>query len=526
MLGMPGFTIKLSRKFWMMTAAFIFLVLAVLPLLLYRSYPLPPGADRMGKPIATPSDHIDLLIDSTSFDPDTGKRVIRQVIFDEILAMIAKADRFIFVDMFLWNPWQGSTPVEHRGLSTELAEALIEKKRENPDLDILVMTDPINRVYGQMEPDLFLKLHQASIPVIFTSLERMPDSNRLYARYWQFYHGLISSIPFLNKLVTRPLFSNPFIPDGPRISTRQLGRLLLFKANHRKVIVTGSRNGGLEILAGSLNPADGSSAHSNMALHIQGQVALDALDSELNLARWSAGYPGNVLLDQTGSAHRIISRINTLAAQLSREHPAPGSSATVQWLSEKAISKSIVKILENADPDDMVRIAIFYLSDREVMTALENSIRRGVKMRIIIDANKDAFGMKKIGVPNRQAVAELMKLGDRFDIQVRWADTHGEQFHTKAVTITNERDRKNILLAGSANWTRRNLQNLNLEANLLIFNAPGTVGRFNRYFDTAWDNTDGLSHTLPYETWSETGFTLFWKTVLYRFQEWSGMSTF
>ncbi len=510
----------------MMTAALIFLVLAILPLLLYRSHPLPPGANRMSKPLPASSEQIKLLIDSTSFDPVTGKRVIQQVIFDEILAMIQRADQFIYVDIFLWNPWQGSTPEKHRGLATELAEALIEKKSENPDLDILVMTDPINRIYGQMEPDLFLKLHQAGIPVIFTSLERMPDSNRLYARYWQFYHGLISSLPLLNNLVTQPLFSNPFIADGPKISTRQLGRLLLFKANHRKVIVTGSGNGGLEILAGSLNPADGSSAHSNLALRIRGQVALDALDSELNLARWSAGYPGSVLLDQTGSAHRIISRINTLAAQLSREHPASGSSTTVQWLSEKAISKSIVELLEKTAPDDEIRIAIFYLSDRKVVTAIENAVDKGVKTRIIIDANKDAFGIKKIGVPNRQAAAELMKLSPGHDIQVRWADTHGEQFHPKTMTITNEKNRKNILLAGSANWTRRNLQNLNLEANLLILDAPDTVGRFNHYFDNAWDNSDGLSHTLPYEAWSESGFTLFWKTVLYRFQEWSGMSTF
>jgi hypothetical protein len=311
--GMTSFTIKLSRKFWMMTIAAIFLALTVLPLLLYRSHPLPPGTDGMSKPVQISPEHVNLLIDSTAFDPATGKRVIQQVIFDEILAMIKRADRFICLDLFLWNPWQGNIPEDHRAVSTELAEALIEKKKSDPDLDILILTDPINRIYGQMEPGFFRDMEQAGIPIIFTSLGKIPDSNWLYARYWQFYHGIISSVPFLNNLVTGSLFTNPFIINGPKISLRQLGRLFLFKANHRKVVVTGSQNGGLEVLIGSFNPADGSSAHSNMALHIRGQTALHALESELDLARWSAGQPGSVLMEQVGKAHTTISRISTLA---------------------------------------------------------------------------------------------------------------------------------------------------------------------------------------------------------------------
>jgi phosphatidylserine/phosphatidylglycerophosphate/cardiolipin synthase-like enzyme len=524
--GMTSFTIKLSRKFWMMTIAAIFLALTVLPLLLYRSHPLPPGTDGMSRPVQISPEHVNLLIDSTAFDPATGKRVIQQVIFDEILAMIKRADRFICLDLFLWNPWQGNIPEDHRAVSTELAEALIEKKKSDPDLDILILTDPINRIYGQMEPGFFRDMEQAGIPIIFTSLGKIPDSNWLYARYWQFYHGIISSVPFLNNLVTGSLFTNPFIINGPKISLRQLGRLFLFKANHRKVVVTGSQNGGLEVLIGSFNPADGSSAHSNMALHIRGQTALHALESELDLARWSAGQPGSVLMEQVGKAHTTISRISTLAGGLAKENPGSESSPTVQWLSEQAISRSIVDLLEKAEPNDEIRIAVFYLSDRKVVEAIKKAVMKGFKVRIIIDANKDAFGIKKIGVPNRQAVAELMKLSPHYDIQVRWADTHGEQFHTKAMTITNRKTGKNILLAGSANWTRRNLQNLNLEVNLLVADAPDTVDNFNRYFDTAWSNSDGLSHTLPYEAWSETGLILFWKTMLYRFQEWSGMSTF
>lgn len=523
---MPSLTLKFSRKFWMLTAALIILVSAILPILFYGSHPLAPGTDRTGRPLHIAPEQVNLLIDSTAFDPVTGKRVIRQVIFDEVLAMIKRADRFIYLDMFLWNPWQGTIPEDHRAVSTELAEALIRKKRANPRLDILVLTDPINRIYGQMEPAFFRNMEQAGIPIVFTSLENLPDSNWLYGRYWQFYHRVFSTVPLLERLVTKPLFPNPFIVKGPKISTRQWGRLFLFKANHRKVVVTGSQQGGLELLVGSFNPADGSSAHSNLALRVTGPVALHALGSELDLARWSAGQPGTVLGDQTGNAHRVISRISSLAAALKNRHPADASPGTVQWLSEQAISRTMVEMIGKTEPGDEIRMAVFYLSDRNVVKALKKTVKKGASARIIIDANKDAFGMKKMGIPNRQAAAELMKLSPRHDVQVRWADTHGEQFHTKAMTVSNEDTGKYALLAGSANWTRRNLQNLNLEANLLVADEPGTVGDFNRYFDKAWSNSGGLSYTLPFEAWSEDGFTLFWKTVLYRFQEWSGMGTF
>jgi phosphatidylserine/phosphatidylglycerophosphate/cardiolipin synthase-like enzyme len=200
----------------------------------------------------------------------------------------------------------------------------------------------------------------------------------------------------------------------------------------------------------------------------------------------------------------------------------------VQYLTEEAIRRRIITMLDQSGPGDDVRIAIFYLSDRAVVRAIKDAAAGGANVRVIIDPNRDAFGRKKNGVPNRPVAAELTAFAaDRAaKLKVRWADTHGEQFHTKALCISNPGTGKCQLLCGSANWTRRNLQNLNLEANLYLTGHPEPVNTFAAYFDKAWANQGKLRYTTDYDTYAETGFSLFRKKLLYRFQEASGLSTF
>ena len=158
------------------------------------------------------------------------------------------------------------------------------------------------------------------------------------------------------------------------------------------------------------------------------------------------------------------------------------------------------------------------------MQAFKEAIGRGAQVRLLLDVNRDAFGREKNGIPNRAVAAELMELEKDGQVDVRWAATHGEQFHAKVLRIFGER--QNILCLGSANWTRRNLDNLNLEANLLFEDAPSIGAQFDAYFETLWANSAGFEESLPYADWAEEGWSLRWKTWLYRFQEWSGASTF
>ncbi|MBI4753787.1 hypothetical protein HY793_05420 [Candidatus Desantisbacteria bacterium] len=475
--------------------------------------------------------NIQLLIDSTALDPQSGKRIICQENFDKMLIMIKGARRWIVVDFFLWNQWQGSIPSDNRKLSRELAEALIQKKQDCPKINILVLTDPINRIYGNMEPEFFCRMKDAGIGIVFTDLSMMNDSNLIYSPLVNMLGCCFGKIPWIDKLIDKSFLPNIMDNTGKPISLRQVGRLLFFKANHRKVIITDTVVGDWQMMVTSFNPADGSSANSNCGLFASGDIALTALDTELSCVEWSAINPGNVL----GDAKRLLSLFRERQRIQLPEMLPPNptfSNPTIEWLTEGAILNRILDMLKSAGPGDEVRMAIFYLSERRVIQAIKSAAKKGANIKIIMDANRDAFGHIKIGIPNRPVAAELCKVKN---ITIRFADTHGEQFHSKAICIVNKNKQKYQFMCGSANWTRRNLTGkqtptrgcpYNLEANLFVNNVPEITSKFIEYFDRIWYNKDGLKHTAHYLEFGEKGWQLFWKTIVYRLQEATGACTF
>lgn len=80
-------------------------------------------------------------------------------------------------------------------------------------------------------------------------------------------------------------------------------------------------------------------------------------------------------------------------------------------------------------------MGIFYISDVKVLSALSEAAKRGVNIQIIADPNKDAFGLKKNGTPNRMALSRLAK--ENGSIKIRWYHTNGEQYHSKLVFLNS-----------------------------------------------------------------------------------------
>lgn len=81
-----------------------------------------------------------------------------------------------------------------------------------------------------------------------------------------------------------------------------------------------------------------------------------------------------------------------------------------------------------------------------------------------------------------------------------------------------------IFNGGSANFMRRNLDDYNLETNVLL-TAPADsefAGEVTGYYDRLWTN-EGAEYTLDYEEEAEESLL---KTILYRVQEFTGLSTF
>ncbi len=92
------------------------------------------------------------------------------------------------------------------------------------------------------------------------------------------------------------------------------------------------------------------------------------------------------------------------------------------------------------------------------------------------------------------------------NLEIRWYDTNGEQNHAKIMSITNTDSQKPKyeLINGSANWTGKNLKDINLEANICIKGSKKVVNKFNTLFDLFWKNSDGMVYTVDYQGKYET----------------------
>lgn len=475
-----------------------FILLVVVGVVFYDQLkPLPPGISLTGTVYDVPEEAVTFLADRTFVD-QAGDRQVEQQIFDEVMRMIAGAEQYVLVDMFLFNSFQGASPEETRALADELTDALVEKKRTRPDIVISVVSDPLNTVYGGGFAEHFDRLGEAGIEVMLTDLTELRDSNPLYSVWWRLV------VQWFGNSQDGGRLPHPFQSGGERVTVRSWLSLFNFKANHRKLVVVDEvdLNGALNMatLVTSANPHDGSSAHDNVALKVRGGVWRDAIKSE----QAAAALAGDQLPSFEGE---VVNDTGEVAVQL---------------LTEGAIRHELVRIVEETSPGDTIDMAMFYLSDRQVVRSLLAAGARGVKIRLVLDPNKDAFGRTKNGVPNRPVADELVRQADG-NIEVRWCDTHGEQCHSKMIMI-KAGDVVSLIL-GSANLTRRNIGDYNLETNILVRGKSATSAMVDAqtYFDDLWLNRDGRIFTTDYETYAEQ---ILWKKWLYRIQEASGLSSF
>ena len=462
------------------------LTLGYLSSAVYHTYkPLPEGLDFTGK---LRHAEVKFIADQTYMDAQ-GKQQQQHHIFDEMLKMIDEAQTTIVLDMFLFNQEVGESTLLQRQLTQQLTETLILKHGVQPNIEIKVITDPINSVYGGVMPQHYQKLRAAGINVIETDLTPLRASNPLWSGFWYI------CCQGLGNNVEKGWLPNPF--GNEKITLRSYFNLFNFKANHRKTLVVDTAQG-WKALVTSANPHDGSSRHSNVALIVTGNTAIDVLKTEQAVGRMSKGDIPTVIVG---------------------EFEAEKSLPQVQLLTEEAIYEATLTLIKTAKPQQQIDLAMFYLSERQIVKALIAAHQRGVKLRVLLDPNKDAFGRQKNGIPNRQVASELNAAG----ITVRWCNTQGEQCHSKMI-IKHDAAQAELIL-GSANFTARNLKNYNLESDLRVLGAAKApvFNDANQYFDTAWSNLDGKNMSVAYSQYADESQL---KYALYRLMEWSGLSTF
>jgi phosphatidylserine/phosphatidylglycerophosphate/cardiolipin synthase-like enzyme len=458
--------------------------------------PLPPGISY--RSTAVPLEEPVLLADVTRHYQD-GREEKDHEIFNEVFRLIGQANEFILVDMFLFNS-TAPEDVAHRPLSRQLTEALLARKAEKPEIFITVISDPLNTMYGGTTSPWFEALRHGGIPVVETALRPLRDSNPTWSAIWRLCCQWFGNNPgggwLDNALGTRP------------VTLRSYLALLNFKANHRKVVIT-DESGSLRAVVTSANPHDGSSRHSNLGLSFRGPAVTDLLKSE------------RAVLALSGADTRRVDERIRQASEVTAAPDRP-DMPRVAVLTESAIRDQALAMIQGASAGDQLNLAMFYLSHRDIIGALTDAARRGVALRVLLDANNEAFGHQKSGIPNRQVAMELVRSG----IPVRWCHTLGEQCHTKLLMLAKKNGATELLL-GSANFTRRNLDDLNLETDVWISVAQQSpvADRARQFFDTQWQKgpDDDPVMSLPYEHWADESRLRYWR---YRIMEATGLSTF
>ncbi len=483
----------------MRTFVKIFILLVILSTFYGWLKPMPEYTSFSGTEFKVPESSITLLSDITHRDEE-GNTLIEQEIFDEIFSLIHEAESYLLVDMFLWNSLLGAATSSYRGLASELVEALVLKAETNPDIIIQVITDPINEIYGGMTSHELDKLREVGIPVVVTNLIPLRDSNPLYSGFWR-----VTARWFGNS-ARGGWLPNPFDNDAPSLTLRSYLSLLNFKANHRKVLVADSEVDGRRSLVSvisSANPHDGSSAHTNVAVRVDDKIWQDVVLTEMAVVSFS-GY--EFIPPPISLINEVVDRDGDMVVQI---------------LTEGVIRDRLVSEINQLVAGDRIDMAMFYLSDRHILNAIIKADSRGVVTRLLLDPNKDAFGRQKTGIPNRPVASELLKKTN--NLSLRWCNTQGEQCHMK-FTLFNKGE-ESVLVTGSANLTRRNIGDFNLETNILIRGRSEAEVFIdtNSFFERFWNENNGDLYSLTYNYYSDDSIFRWWR---YYIMERTGLSTF
>ncbi|MNH88951.1 hypothetical protein D3C73_414660 [compost metagenome] len=471
------------------------LIVWLAAVMIYQTHkPLPAGVS-YESPLYT-VDHVDFLYDLTYPDGKGGFHQERHIV-DRMLQMIREAHEYVVLDLFLFNDYVHKGQI-YPDVSGEMTHTLLAQKKKYPQLQIVFVTDEINTNYDSAPNPLLEQLKQAGAQVIITDVNPLRDSTPAYSAVWRTFFQWFgqSGTGWIPNLMAS---------NGPDITARSYLKLLNVKANHRKIITTENST-----LISSGNVHNASAFHSNIAFEVQGDITGDVLASEQAVADFSGG----------GTLPKWNGTPASGPAGSSRSASAP---LQIRYLTEGKIYDYLLKSIKETGKGDTLWMGMFYLADTKVMNELVEAGHRGVQIRLILDPNQNAFGQEKIGLPNRPVAEELLERSGQ-EMQIRWYNTTKEQYHTKLLYIAKAKG-PYIVMGGSANFTARNLDDLNLENDLWIAVPKGNklTQDLDHYFNRIWYN-EGAEYSLDFSAYHER--SVWFKDVLYRLQKILGFTTY
>lgn len=482
------------------------------------------------------------------------ERFFKADIEPKVMSMIDAADETIILSVFLLDNFY-SKQTSGRDIVTPLVDKLVQKRLDNPNIQIAIILDPSNKAYGRRLSPAEKRFRENGIDVFYSDL--LNDLDR--ASLLGFREGLGHLGRLMDWVTFRTwgqtwsrLFSRARLPiefDGDPVSLETAYNAFLLKANHRKLLVADVHGEDMEVLVTTANPHNASAFHINCAVTVRGEPARfvynvlreDMLQSARLgplYAHWhyeadktyrkgfgTVQFPALPLADPEENHKNGVSSHwanGNGGVRKARHQTLPHKSSgimddgtRVRFVSEREILTAIVELLQTVEPEDEIRIQMFYLSNRQVLKAILDAASRSQHpVRLLLDANKDSFNMEKDGTPNRQAARYLLRKSEDQpgQIEIRWYATRGEQNHAKTMSITCADRGRYALTTGSGNWTSRNLAGVNMEANIVVEGSSKINESFNTLFDLFWTNEDGVEYSLNYEAFADqTATDLKWR---------------
>ncbi len=411
------------------TISITLLILITIFLIYYIQ--LPNGRTIQGQEYQISEDSIEFIYDLTYEKNNTITH--DHNIFNKITELIQNAEDFLIVDFFLFGTTKQHNPL-NRNLTQELTTALINKKQSSPQMPIYFITDDYNVIDKPQNKPFIESLKQNNINIIYTPLNTNSKT--------------------LNSL------------------TRSLLKTSRKTLNHRKLLITNIDNQ-ITTLITSANPHDQSSPNSNTAIIIKEKIWKDILNQEIK------------------DANIQDSKIQEFLNNFQEQPTNKSKPITVQYLADNGLIHELKNQIDSTTKGNIINIAMFTLSDKSIINALTKASKRKISINLILDTNDFFFTQRKFGIPNKPISEKLLK-DSLNQINIRWYKSHGEQFHTKLITIQNQTH--TTILTGSTNIANNNLKLYNLQSDIKITapNNSSITKNINNYLDKLWTNQNGI----------------------------------
>ena len=460
--------------------------------------------------------------DLTYLDKDGNIQYDRNL-WDATFKVVDNAKDYLIIEMFLFNDLYNKDKEHFPEFAKEYTERLVKKQQENPNLKVYILADENNNFYGAFEHPFITSMKNAGINVIIVDIFKLKDTFPWYSPIWRTF------IKPMGNPQNKGWITNFYGDMWPKLTIRNLLRALNVKADHKKVFLNEK-----EVVVSSANIHDPSYFHENIAIYTDGPIVKDVLhdlqlvakfsDSEINVddsnketkskiemdladktkIRKDTMNIGN-LEDKNNDMIHLEENISDSQKNEKDEKESlslnsgkneiidtEGKTYKIQYLSEGAIGKYLDADIDSLKSGDELLMGMYFLADRGVIDRLIKAANRGVKIRIIFDRSRDAFGMSTNGLPNKP-VSKKLKKKTKGKIEIKWYFTNNEQYHTK-ITLMKKTDGSVIINAGSANLIKKNIRGYIMDSNFRILTTQDSKISKDvyTYFDRLWENKDGL----------------------------------